>query len=148
MSTGLRFPADLLAELHQQLEQAIGPASRSNSIRGSGWGAFPAIDVGTTPDTIEIAAFAPGIDAGAVQVTIDKGLLTIAGERSSAIPRQQKDVSVYAEERFNGSFRRVISLPEDADPAKVDATYQDGFLRITVAKRESSRPRRIEISGG
>jgi HSP20 family protein len=148
MSTGLRYPADLLAELQQHFEQAMRPASRSTSIRGTGWGAFPAIDVGTTPDTIEIAAFAPGLDASAVQVTIDKGLLTIAGERGSDIPRQQQDISVYAEERFSGAFRRVISLPEDADPAKVDATYQEGFLRISVGKRESSRPRRIEISGG
>jgi HSP20 family protein len=37
-------------------------------------------------------------------------------------------------------------LPEDADPAKVDATYRDGILRVTVAKRESSKPRRIEVN--
>jgi HSP20 family protein len=40
----------------------------------------------------------------------------------------------------------VVSLPDDADPGKVDANYRDGILRVTVAKRESSKPRRIEVS--
>ena len=40
---------------------------------------------------------------------------------------------------------RVVSLPDDADPARVDAKYRDGVLRISVAKRESSLPRRIEV---
>jgi HSP20 family protein len=53
---------------------------------------------------------------------------------------------VYAQERFAGNFRRVVSLPEDADPDKIQASYQDGILRVTVAKRESSKPRRIEVS--
>ena len=49
------------------------------------------------------------------------------------------------QERFTGPFRRVVTLPEDADPARIEATYRDGILRISVAKRESSRPRRIEV---
>jgi len=54
--------------------------------------------------------------------------------------------NVYAQERFAGSFRRVISLPDDADPAKVDASLRDGLLRISVAKRESSKPRQIAVN--
>jgi HSP20 family protein len=53
---------------------------------------------------------------------------------------------VHARERFAGSFRRVVSLPEDADPGKVEASLRDGVLRITVAKREASKPRRITIN--
>jgi HSP20 family protein len=53
---------------------------------------------------------------------------------------------VHAQERFAGKFRRVISLPEDADPAKVEASYRDGILRISIAKRESSKPRRIQVN--
>jgi len=91
-------------------------------------------------------AMAPGLEPSSLQVTADRGLLIIAGERRSALPQRREGVSVYAQERFTGTFRRVVSLPEDADPARVDASYRDGVLRITVAKRESSRPRRIEIS--
>jgi HSP20 family protein len=92
-----------------------------------------------------VLAFAPGVDPKALQITVDKGLLVIAGERSSdASNPGEKDI-VCAQERFTGSFRRVISLPEDADPAKVDATFRDGVLRISVAKRESSKPRQIAV---
>ena len=54
--------------------------------------------------------------------------------------------NTYAQERFTGKFRRVISLPEDADPTKVEAKFRDGVLHIKVAKRESSKPRQITIS--
>jgi len=77
---------------------------------------------------------------------VDRGLLVISGERKSLVPESGDSTSVYAQERFAGSFRRVVSLPEDADPAKVQASYRDGILRVTVAKRESSKPRRIEVS--
>jgi HSP20 family protein len=52
---------------------------------------------------------------------------------------------VYAQERFAGPFRRVVSLPEEADPTRVNASYREGFLRVSVGKRESSKPRRIEV---
>jgi HSP20 family protein len=90
-------------------------------------------------------AFAPGIDPSQLQITIDRGLLVIAGERASSVPEQREGTAVYAQERFSGSFRRVVSLPEEADPQRVDAKYRDGVLRISIAKRESTRPRRIEV---
>jgi len=69
------------------------------------------------------------------------------GERTNDLPPADERANVYASERFSGRFRRVVSLPEDADPARVDASYRDGVLRVSVAKRESSLPRRIEING-
>jgi HSP20 family protein len=62
------------------------------------------------------------------------------------LPPKGERASVYANERFSGPFRRVVSLPEDADPSRVEASYRDGVLRISVAKRESSLPRRIEVN--
>ena len=53
--------------------------------------------------------------------------------------------SIYAQERFAGPFRRVVSLPEDADSTRVNATYRDGCLRVSVHKLESSKPRHIEV---
>jgi HSP20 family protein len=121
------------------------PAERS-SIRGLTGSSFPVINVGTTPEAIEVMALAPGLEPDSLQLTMDRGLLVIAGERKSEVPEAGDATSIYAQERFVGSFRRVISLPEDADPAKVEASYRDGILHVSVAKRESSRPRRIEIS--
>jgi HSP20 family protein len=71
-------------------------------------------------------------------------VLTIAGERSSPIP-ENGQVTVYANERFAGKFRRTISLSEDLDPDKVEATYRDGVLRLRIARKAHLQPRRIEI---
>ncbi|HYD77116.1 Hsp20/alpha crystallin family protein [Ramlibacter sp.] len=133
-----------LARLQGLLDQVFRPLDRS-SIRGQAGTAFPVINVGTTPDTVEVMAIAPGLDPATLQVTVDRGLLVVAGERQGTVPEGREGLSVHLRERFAGSFRRVIGLPQEADPAKIDASYRDGILRITVAKRESSRPRRIEV---
>lgn len=148
MNASFRPAGDVFSELNRLqsvLDQMFRPAERS-SIRSLAGAGFPVINVGTTPDAIEVMALAPGLDPSALQLTLDRGLLVIAGERKSEVPEAGDGTSVYAQERFTGNFRRVVSLPEDADPAKVQASYQDGVLRVTVAKRESSKPRRIEVN--
>jgi len=144
-----RFTGDLFAELdalQRQLDPLFGTRAWPSSIRAATRGAFPALNVGTTGDAVEIYAFAPGIDPAKLEVSIDKGLLTITGERASDLPEASDKVNIYADERFDGSFRRVISLPEDVDAARVEATYRDGVLRIAVPKLEKSKPRRIEVA--
>lgn len=148
INASFRPAADVFSELNRLqnvLDQVFRPAERS-SIRALNGANFPVLNVGTTPESIEVMALAPGLDPATLQLSVDRGLLVIAGERKSEVPEDNDSVSVYARERFAGAFRRVVSLPDEADPAKVDATYRDGILRVTVAKRESSRPRRIEVN--
>ena len=146
MNGMFRSSADLFAELNrmQSLLDQVFPTGRS-SIRSQGGSGFPGVNVGTTPASVEVMALAPGLDPSSLEITIDRGLLVIAGERKSDLPEGDR-ATVYANERFSGKFRRVVSLPEDADPARVDANYRDGVLRISVHKRESSLPRRIEVN--
>ena len=144
----LRFPSELFGdvdELQRQVEQLFGPRGWPSSIRAVGRGAFPAINMGTTAESVDIYAFAPGIDPKKLEVAVDKGLLTIAGERHSNVPQESNQLSVYARERFAGSFKRVVNLPEGADPARVDAVYRNGVLHIAIPKQESSKLRRIEV---
>lgn len=143
---GLNLYGDIfagLSRLQQEVERAFQPGGASN-IRALPRNAFPVINVGSTPDAIEVLALAPGLDPAALQLTVDKGLLVMAGERKEERPAGDK-VAVYARERFQGRFRRVIPLPEDADPARISAHYRDGLLRVSVARRESSKPRQIQI---
>lgn len=147
MISSFRPAADLFSELNRLqglFDSVFGPTERS-SIRAPGGATFPMMNVGATPEAVEIVAFAPGIDPSQLQITVDRGLLVIAGERKSLVPEESDATNVYAQERFAGAFRRVVNLPEEADPARVDAKYRDGVLRVTVAKRESSKPRRIEV---
>jgi HSP20 family protein len=140
---GELFPE--LARLQQQLDDVFQGSWGPSNIRALAQNGYPAVNVGASPDTIEVLAFVPGIEPNELQITIDKGLLSIAGERRSESSKREAE-TVYAKERFVGSFKRVLSLPEDADPAKVDATFRDGLLHITIAKRESSRPRQISVN--
>jgi HSP20 family protein len=136
--------------LRRELDDVFSWAGMPTSIRSAAPGAFPALNVGNTPTSVEIYAFAPGIDPKQVEVTIDRGVMVIAGERSSDLPTdegkaEEGKASVYSNERFAGRFRRAISLPDDVDPGKVEASYRDGVLRVSVGRRESALPRRISV---
>ena len=139
------FPSDIFANLdrlQREFQRYSGPAS---SIRGFGRGGFPALNVGTTPESIEIFAFAPGLDPATVDVTIDRGVLTLSGERKSELPRDGNKSAVHINERFAGSFRRVVSLSDDVDPDSTKATYSDGVLAISIKRRTAAQSRRINI---
>lgn len=124
---------------------SAGPAS----IRATGRGAFPPVNVGHTAETVEIYLFAPGIDPDKIDLTLQNQLLTLSGERqlSNEGDAQQgaKSNGYYLRERFSGRFRRAITLPEDVDPDRVEARYRDGMLHVIVHRRESSKPRQIQI---
>jgi HSP20 family protein len=140
------FSRDVFAELERLQREMRDAFDLSPSIRGLGRGGFPALNVGGTPQSVEIFAFAPGLDPATLDVNLDRGVLTIAGERQAILPSNDDDKSaVHINERFSGRFRRVVSLPEDVDPAAVSADYRDGVLHITAKRRESAQPRRITV---
>lgn len=134
------FPRDVFAELdrlQRGMQQVFEP-----SIRGGARG-FPAVNVGSTPRSVEIYGFAPGIDPSSIDVQIEKGVLTIAGARTAEeVPEK---ATVHIDERFAGRFRRVVMLPDDVDPDAVTARYRDGVLHISIARKEAAQPRRIAI---
>lgn len=144
------FARDLFAEfdrLQRDLQQAF---DLTPSIRGYARGGYPALNVGTTPEAFEVYAFAPGLDPASIDVQLDRGILSLAGERRASVPAGGADKpaeksTVHINERFAGSFRRVVSLPEDADPEGVSASYRDGVLRVSVKRRAAAQPRRIAV---
>ena len=140
------FLADF-ERLRREFDDVFESTGMSTGIRSVAPDAFPALNIGNTPESVEIYAFAPGLDASKVDVVVDRGVLTISGERPSTLPHaaDSKGVSVYSRERASGSFRRAISLPEDADPAKVQANYRDDVLHVRVARRAAAQPTRIAI---
>jgi HSP20 family protein len=139
------FPRDIFAELDRLQRDMSGVFDYSPSIRGFGRGGYPALNVGSTPTSVEIYAFAPGIDPAAVEINLDRGVLTIDGERTATLPAGDEKSTLHLNERFEGRFRRVVSLPDDIDPNAVSADYRDGVLHVSVKRRESAQPRRIEV---
>ena len=139
------FPRDVFSELDRLQRDMSTLFDYSPSIRGFGRGGYPALNVGSTPTSVEIYAFAPGIDPAAIEINLDRGVLTIDGERKPSLPAGDEKTTLHLNERFDGRFRRVVSLPDDIDPAGVTADYRDGVLHISVKRRESAQPRRIEV---
>ena len=76
---------------------------------------------------------------------LDRGILSVAGERRGSMPAAGEKSTVHINERFAGAFKRVVSLPDDADPDGVSASYRDGVLRISVQRRQAAQPRRISV---
>jgi len=144
-----RFSSDVFPDFERLLQEQMDAVVRNfgvaSGIRAGARGTFPPINIGSTVDAIEVVAFLAGVDPQALQVSIDKGLLILSGERPAAVADAAERKIVYADELFSGKFRRVVSLPDDADPARVEAKYAYGCLRVTVMKRESSKPRLIQV---
>ncbi len=139
------FPHDIFTEM-DRLQRAMQQAFELNpSIRGIGRGGFPALNVGGTPTSVEVYAFAPGLDPETIQIQLEQSTLSIAGERKSDLPASDEKATVHINERFAGSFRRVVSLPDDIDPEGVSAAYRDGVLHVNIKRLQSASPRRITI---
>lgn len=80
-----------------------------------------------------------------LDVQIEKGVLTLAGERKLEAPAQDAQATIHIDERYAGRFRRVVTLPDDIDANAVQAKYRDGVLHISIPRREAAQPRRISI---
>jgi HSP20 family protein len=137
------LPGGEFDRLRRELDDIFGLAGQPASIRSVAPGTYPAINIGHTPTSVEIYAFAPGIDPAKVDVVLDRGVLTLAGERP--LPDTDPKAAVYSNERLGGRFKRAISLPDDVDPQRVQASYRDGVLHVSVARREPAQPKRITI---
>lgn len=85
------------------------------------------------------------MDPKSFDVAIERGVLSMSGERTSELPAQSPQVSVHMNERYAGRFQRAVSLSDDVDPDRVEANYSDGVLHISIKRRESAQPRRIEV---
>jgi len=142
----INFDSSLLNEfrrLEQEMDEFFGRQPWPAAIRSAARGTYPSINVGVTPEKVDVYLFAVGLDPKDLNISIQQNLLAVSGERKIPV---HENVHYYRQERFNGDFRRVITLPEDVDPDRVEAHYRDGVLHITVERREAARPRQIQVN--
>jgi HSP20 family protein len=133
---------DELWRLQQEVDELFGSWTSPLGIRSQPRGSFPAVNVVQTPERVDVYLFAPGIDPKSLDIQMQQNLLMVSGKREL---RAEEEADYYRQERFSGEFRRVVSLPEDVDADRVQAKYVDGIVQIGVQRRESARPRQIEI---
>jgi HSP20 family protein len=133
---------DQFRRLQEEMDELFGQWSAPVGIRSLPRGSFPAVNVGASPDKLEVYLFVPGVDPKQLEISIQQNLLTVSGERKIS---QKDDKATYRQERFSGEFRRAITLPEDVAADGVDARYRDGVLQISIPRREQARPRQIQV---
>jgi HSP20 family protein len=134
---------DEFRRLENQMDQLFGYSSWPAGIRSVQRGTFPPLNVGATPDRVDVYLFAANLDPKSLDLTIQQNLLAVSGVRKVEV---NEKADYYRRERFDGEFRRVLTLPDDVDPERVDAKYRDGVLHITIQRRESARPRQITVN--
>ena len=112
-----------------------------SSVVTSQW--MPRVDIREEAHQFVLYADIPGVDPKDIEVQMDKGLLTIKGERSAESASETERYSRI--ERMHGSFHRRFALPDSADPDGITASGHNGVLQIVIPKRPETTPRRIQV---
>ncbi len=97
----------------------------------------PAVDVIEKENEIIVKCDLPGVDKNNVKIKVEEDSISIAGDVSKEKKEEGEDY--YVEERFAGSFKRVIPLPAEVDPEKAQAKFENGVLEITLPKVEAGK---------
>jgi len=103
----------------------------------------PSVDVRETDEALIVQAELPGIEKKDVRLEVRDGILTLSGERR--YEKHVKEENIHRIERAYGKFSRSFSLPTNVDSEHVNATMKDGVLEVRLAKRESAKPKSIDI---
>jgi HSP20 family protein len=129
-------------ELQQVFERFFGDnETDSSSVVTSQW--VPRVDIKEETDRFLIFADLPGVDPASIEVNMDKGVLSIKGERKAETKAEGERWS--RTERAHGVFYRRFALPESANPDAIAASGKHGVLEISIPKRPEASPRRINV---
>lgn len=104
----------------------------------------PSVDISETDKSFEIRAELPGLDEKDVELTLADGTLTLKGEKK--FEHEEKKADLHVSERTYGAFQRRFALPEDADPEKIVASFDNGVLTVTIAKSKKAQAQAKKIS--
>jgi HSP20 family protein len=134
-------PFGALTEIQDEMNRMFDTSLH----RRTGWdGLFtPAVDLVEEKDHFVLKADLPGLAKDDVSVTMQDNYLTIKGEKKHET--ETKEASRYLSERVYGAFSRTIELPTSVDAKKIDASFKDGVLRVTLPKTEEAKPKQIEV---
>ena len=108
---------------------AVRPAMPMDVIRGK--------------DQVQLRFDLPGVDAESINVTVDRGVLTVSAQRTEEAGEDEK---LIARERVTGSFTRRLRLGDTLDSEKIEAAFADGVLTVRLPLVETAQPRKVEIS--
>jgi HSP20 family protein len=127
---------------NQFLGQALPGTASSEEVSNQRWA--PSVDIKETADALTLTAELPGLTKADVQITIENQVLTISGERKFQ-EKETKGETYHRIERAYGSFLRSFTLPANVKADKVDASFANGLLTVTLPQADEAKPRKVEI---
>lgn len=148
MSRLMRYePYSVLTDINRLLEKTLFPQTEgsadNSSLETSQWS--PAVDLKEEKDKFIIKVDVPGVEKENVIVSMEKGIISIQGERRAE--KKEEDINYYRIERVYGRFHRRFSLPPTANEEDISAHMSNGVLEITIPKKEAVKSKAIEIKG-
>jgi HSP20 family protein len=135
-------PWSLVNRLHRQLDQAFNKPAAPESAASVSW--VPRVDVYEEAERFVVLADVPGVESKDIDITAEKGVLTIRGERR--LEKKATDNGYERVERTSGSFLRRFTLPENANTDSITAKQTNGVLEVSIPKHPQVQPRRIAVA--
>ena len=105
---------------------------------------YPAVDVAENENEIVLTADVPGVKMEDIDLKLENGTLTISGSRE--FQKQEEKGGYHRIERSYGSFHRAFTLPDTVDTDKIQASYEDGVLKVVLPKKEVAKPKSVKIT--
>ena len=139
-SPGRNF-ASVQDELNRVIEDVFGRSFRAEDSGSALW--HPPVDIEEQPDRYTLHLELPGMRLEDIKITIEDNRLMIRGEKTRT--EEQKNATYHRLERVYGTFERSFSLTHAVKSDKIEATYQDGVLEVTVPKAEEAKAREIPV---
>jgi HSP20 family protein len=142
-TTAWRFgsPIDVMQRMRRDMDQLLGMLNTPASVANVG--VFPAVRLSQNKDSYYVRAELPGTDANDLDIQVTGRNLSISGERK--IVSESEKARYHRREREAGKFSRIMSMPGDVDSDKVDASFVNGILTVTIPKSETQKPRQITV---
>ena len=134
---------DPFRELASFFENFTEPTGKDQLAAGN---FVPPVDVYEDEQNLVLKLEVPGVNEGDINVSVENNTLTVQGERK--FEKEEKEENFHRIERRYGSFLRTFRLPNTVDSEKVEASYDKGILKITLAKRAEAKPRQIKVGNG
>jgi HSP20 family protein len=132
---------DLLS-LQQRLNRGFESARQTSEEQLGTWA--PAVDIYETEKEIVLKADLPGISLEDVDISLNNNVLSVRGERR--FEKEVKEDHYHRVERVYGSFVRTFTLPNTVNVEQIEASYENGVLKIAMPKREEARPKQIKVN--
>jgi len=139
-------PWNLLDEFNREFSRVLpGFADDDSRVVGSNWA--PAVDIKEEDDRFVIHADIPGVSAEDIDISMEKGVLTIKGERKHEAEENKE--GYHRIERSYGTFMRRFALPKNVDAENISASSKDGVVELVLPKAsQENQPKKITVNNG